>query len=365
MKKLRIGFLSTAGIGKKNWKAVLNSGNCVITAVASRDIGKSLEFINECQAENPFATVPAALGSYEELIASPNVDAIYIPLPTGLRKEFVIRAAQNGKHILCEKPCAASVAELEEMLAACKNNSVQFLDGVMFMHSPRLARVREILDDGQSVGQIRRIASAFSFYPGEEFFKTNIRANGALEPAGCLGDLGWYCIRIALWAMNWKMPREVTGKILSQSENLPNRPSAPTEFSAELFYDDGVSVEFYSSFRAAKQQWLHVSGEKGWLCLPDFIHPFDSYEPAFEVNEKMIRCEAEVKCPPGVDPMRQGHATAQDTRMWRNFANQIFSGKLNDDWPMWALKTQKILDACHAAAQRGGPVEIAGLPLAS
>ncbi len=358
MSKLRIGFLSTAGIGQKNWKAILNSGNCIVAAVASRDIKKSREFIRECQAENSFDQIPAAFGSYEELIASPEVDAIYIPLPTGLRKEFVLRAAAAGKHILCEKPCGANVAELEEMLAACRKHSVQFMDGVMFMHSPRLARVREILEDGQSIGPIRRIASAFTFYPGEEFFSTNIRANGALEPTGCLGDLGWYCIRFALWTMHWQLPSAVAGRILSQSENLPNRPSSPTEFSAELFYDDGVSVEFYSSFLAANQQWVHVSGQKGWLRLPDFIHPFDSYEPAFEVNTKSIRCEARVKCPLGTDPMAQGHSTAQDAQMWRNFADQIYSGKLNDDWPKWALKTQKVLDACHEAARRGKPVKI-------
>ena len=356
MKKLRIGFLSTAGIGKKNWKAILNSGNCVVAAVASRDVKKSREFIRECQAADAFDIIPDALGSYEDLIATPNVDAIYIPLPTGLRKEFVLRAAAAGKHILCEKPCATSVADLAEMLAACKQNSVQFMDGVMFMHSPRMEKVREFLDAGQSVGRIRRIASAFSFYPGEEFFSTNIRANGALEPAGSLGDLGWYCIRFALWTMNWQMPREITGRILSQSGNLPNRPSAPTEFSAELIYDGGVSVGFYSSFRAAKQQWVHVGGQNGWLLLPDFIHPFDSYEPALQVNGKNLIVASDVKCPPGADPMEFGHATAQDARMWRNFANQIFSGKLNDDWPMWALKTQKVLDACQEAARKNSCV---------
>ena len=358
MKKLRIGFLSTAGIGKKNWQAIFNSGNCVIAAVASRDVTKSRKFIDECQHEFAFAETSRALGSYEELIASPDVDAVYVPLPTGLRKEWVLRAAAAGKHIICEKPCAVSASELDEMISACAKNRVQFMDGVMFMHSPRMAKIREVLDDGQSVGEIRRISSAFSFYAGENFFRDNIRVDGALEPAGCLGDLGWYCIRFALWTMNWRLPREVTGKILSQSENLPNRPSSPTEFSGGLIFDGNISMEFYSSFLAAKQQWVHVSGQKGWLRLPDFLHPFDGYEPAFEVNEKMIRCDAEVKCPPGVDPMIQGHATAQDTRMWRNFANQIFSGKLNDDWPMWALKTQKVLDACHEAARRGTSLKL-------
>ena len=358
MKKLRIGFLSTAGIGKKNWKAIFHSGNAVISAVASRDVAKSLKFISDCQCEFPFPETPRAFGSYEELLTSPNVDAVYVPLPTGLRKEFVLRAAQNGKHILCEKPCVASVAELEEILAACKKNSVQFLDGVMFMHSPRLARVREILDDGKSVGRIRRISSAFSFYPGEEFFQGNIRADGALEPAGCLGDLGWYSIRFALWTMNWQMPKTVTGKILSQSSAANGRTPSPTEFSGEIFFEDGVSVEFYSSFLTGRQQWVHVSGQNGWLRLPDFVHPLNSYEPTFEVNEKFLTVASEVKCPPGVDPLPQGHATAQDTRMWRNFADQIASGKINTDWSLWALQTQKVLDACLAAGRSGKTVEL-------
>jgi predicted dehydrogenase len=358
MKKLRIGFLSAAGIGRKNWKAIFHSGNCVVTAVASRDANKSREYIDDCQCEIAFAKTPRTFGSYEELITSPEVDAVYVPMPTCLRKKWVLRAAAAGKHILCEKPCAASIAELEEMLSACKKNSVQFLDGVMFMHSPRLARVREILDDGQSVGRIRRISSAFSFYPGEDFFRDNIRTDGALEPAGCLGDLGWYSIRFALWTLNWQLPRAATGKILSQSAATGGRTPSPTEFSGELFFDDGVTVEFYSSFLTGRQQWVHVSGQKGWLRLPDFVHPLNSYEPAFEVNEKFLTVASDVKCPPGVDPSLQGHATAQDARMWRNFANQIFSGKLNDDWPMWALKTQKVLDACHEAGRIGKTVEL-------
>ncbi|MGH7951814.1 MAG: Gfo/Idh/MocA family protein [Limisphaerales bacterium] len=354
MNKLRIGFLSTAGIGRRNWKAIFNSGNCVVSAVASRELRKSRDFIGDCQREFPFEKVPDALGSYEELLCSKNVDAIYIPLPTGLRKEFVIRAAQNGKHVICEKPCAIHSADLEEMISACQKNRVQFMDGVMFMHSPRLAKIREILDDGKSVGEIRRITSGFSFYVDENYLRTNIRTDGTLEPAGCLGDLGWYCIRFALWTMNWKMPQTITAKILSQSERTGNH-SAPTEFSAEFVFDSGISAEFYCSFLAARQQWITVSGQKGYLRLPDFVHPSNSREPAFEVNGAEICIQGEpVKNPPSLvsDLAEQGHATAQDTIMWRNFANQIFSGKLNDEWLMWALKTQNVLDNCSAAATK-------------
>jgi predicted dehydrogenase len=354
MKKLRIGFLSTAGIGRKNWKAIFNSGNAVVSAVASRNIEKSLKYIEDCQRDHPFAETPRAFGSYEELISSSEVDAVYVPLPTGLRKEFVLRAAAAGKHILCEKPCAASIVELEEMLFACRNNSVQFMDGVMFMHNPRLEKVRAVLDEQANVGRIRRISSAFSFYARDEiFFRENIRTDGALEPAGCLGDLGWYSIRFALWTLNWQLPHTVTGKILAQSAVSGGRTPAPTEFSGELFFADGVSVGFYSSFLTGRQQWVHVSGQNGWLRLPDFVHPFNGYKPAFEVNEKVLTVAGDVKCPPGTDPMGFGHPTAQDTRMWRNFANQIASGKLNDDWPQWARQTQKVLDACLEAGRSG------------
>jgi predicted dehydrogenase len=361
MNKLRFGILSTAGIGRKNWKAIFNSGNSIVTAVASRDGTRSREFIRECQREFPFAAEPAALGSYEELLASKDVDAVYIPLPTGLRKEWVLRAAAAGKHVICEKPCGVSFADVQEMADACRKNRVQFMDGVMFMHSPRLPRVREVLDDGKSVGSIRRISSAFSFCATDEFSSGNIRMDGRLEPAGCLGDLGWYCIRFTLWAMKWQLPHTVTGRILSESKPTGGRVPAFTEFSAELFFDGNVSAEFYCSFIASEQQWAFISGRNGWLRLPDFVHPFNSRKPAFEVNQTEIRIReagAAQKQTPIPESGELGHATAQNTIMFRNFANQVFSGKLNEEWPMWALKTQKVLDACHKSSLKGTSLKL-------
>jgi predicted dehydrogenase len=358
MKKLRIGFMSAAGIGRKNWKAIFNSGRAVVAAVASRDVEKSREYIDELQSQFAFAEKPRALGSYEELLASPDVDAVYIPLPTGLRKKWVLRAAGAGKHVVCEKPCGVSAADLEKMISACAKNRVQFMDGVMFMHSPRLPAVRKVLDDGKSVGGIRRISSAFNFLGAGGFSKTNIRVNGALEPAGCLGDLGWYNIRFSLWAMNWKLPHTVTGKILSQSAATGGRVPSPTEFSGELFFDGGVSASFYCSFVAQFQQWVVVSGDKGHLRLPDFVHV--RHEPAFEVNgtEVRVKVPGAVRRPPSTDPLEMGHPTAQDTWMWRNFAKQAASGKLNKNWPMWSLKTQIVLDACLKAGRTGKLVKI-------
>jgi predicted dehydrogenase len=344
MKKLRIGFLSTANIGRKNWKAIFHSGNAIVTAVASRDLERSRKFIRECEAETPFESPPAAIGSYEELLASKNVDAIYFPLPTGLRREWVMRAAEAGKHVLCEKPCAVGTAGLEEMISACRKNRVQFMDGVMFMHNPRLGQIRALLDDGKSVGPLKRITSHFSFLGSEDFLRGNIRVDGALEPFGCLGDLGWYCIRFALWTMNWQMPGRVHGRVISQAGN--NASGVPLEFSGELFFDGGVSSGFYCSFLAGFSQWADISGANGHLRVPDFV--LGGGETAFEVNNRAVK---------------SGHATAgpasaQEANMIRNFADQISSGRLNDDWPAWALKTQIVLDACFESGRRDSPVAI-------
>jgi predicted dehydrogenase len=343
MKKLRFGFLSTANIGRQNWKSIHDSGNSVVAAVASRDIRRSRQFIKELQAETPFDAEPIASGSYEELIASKNVDAVYIPLPTGLRKEWIIRAAKAGKHVLCEKPCGVSFADVKEMADVCWKNRVQFMDGVMFMHNPRLDHVRKALNDKTNIGQIKRITSAFSFHMAEKVLNSNIRMNSRLEPAGCLGDLGWYCIRFTLWAMRWRLPREVTGRILLQSGSRHSPAHVPVDFSAELIFDDKTSAGFYCSFIAGPQNWAHISGTKGQLHMNDFVHPAKDHESNFQFNQKEIR----VKC-----------KTTQKTNMIRNFSNQVRSGKLNAEWPHSALQTQKVLDACLESAQKNRAVKL-------
>src|SRR5258708_25200517 len=166
--KVRWGILGSADIARKNWLAILNSGNGTVTAVASRQQARARDFIEECQAVAPMPEKPRALGSYEDLLADKKVEAVYIPLPTGLRKEWVLRAAQSGKHIVCEKPCAASLSDLQEMLLACARNRVQFMDGVMFMHSSRLPQLRDALS---SIGDIRRGTSAFTFQAPVDFFQ--------------------------------------------------------------------------------------------------------------------------------------------------------------------------------------------------
>ncbi len=358
--KFRWAILGAAQIAKKNWKAIRNTTNGVITAVASRDMEQGRRFIRECQAEAGFEKAPRAVAGYEDLIDADNVDGLYIPLPTGIRKEWVLRAAAAGKHVVCEKPCAVSVADLIEMLEACWRNQVQFMDGVMFMHSRRLELIRQVLGDGHSVGQIKRISSVFTFGAPAEFFHSNSRMRTDLEPHGCLGDLGWYCIRFALWAMDWRLPRQVTGRILAEHKSPLSPGPAITEFTGDLFFQGGVSSTFYCSFITGLAQWANILGNRGYLHLSDFVLPFAGNKTSFETSSPVHNVQGcDFKLEPhsrrwAASEHGHSHPSAQETNLFRNFVEQVRSGKLNLSWPEAALKTQRVLQACRESAVAGG-----------
>jgi predicted dehydrogenase len=354
-KKVRWGILGTADIARKNWLAILNSGNGAVTAVASREQAKAQRFIDECQAIAAMPEKPRAFGAYPDLLADKDVEAVYIPLPTGLRKEWVLQAARAGKHIVCEKPCGPNLGDLQGMLQACKRHRVQFMDGVMFMHSARLAQLQGALND---LGRLQRITSAFTFRAPDEFLKHDIRVQPQLEPYGCLGDLGWYCIRFSLWAMGWQMPVQVGARILASSEVSHQGASAVTALSGELLFEGGASAGFFCSFLTHNQEWALVSGTQGYLRVEDFVLPFAGNTVGFEVsNHQFLKSGCEFKMQPEVRRLEvaehsQAHPNAQESKLFREFADQLRSGTLNEAWPEFALKTQAVVEACLTAARQ-------------
>jgi predicted dehydrogenase len=357
----RWGILGAASIARKNWQAIRNAGNATLHAVASRDATRAEAFIRECQSHTPFDPPPRAVGGYEALLADGSVDAVYIPLPTALRKEWVVKAARAGKHVLAEKPAGVDAAEVKEMLDACAQGGVQFMDGVMFMHSKRLDKLREVID-GESVGTIRRIASQFSFFGPEDWVQRDIRLHGELEPAGCLGDLGWYNLRFTLWVMGYALPRQVSGRLLAEAKRPDSPRAVPTEFSGELFFDGGVSASFYCSFRTEHQQWAHVSGTKGSVSVPDFVLPYYGAEATFTVSRPVFNvhgCDfnmAEHTARVAVAEYSNSAPDSQEANMIRTFSGLALGGKPDPTWGEVALKTQRVLDACLASAREGGRV---------
>jgi predicted dehydrogenase len=357
----RWGILGTAGIAHKNWQAIARAGNAAVSAVASRTLDRSQRFVAECQADHPLPSAPAAVGSYEELLARGDVDAVYLPLPTGVRKEWVIRAAEAGKHVLVEKPVGVTAADVRDMLAACERHRVQLMDGVMFMHSRRLDALRQTLDDGKSVGRIRRIIAQFSFEAGPGFEEEDIRADSRLEPHGCLGDLGWYPIRFALWVMRFEMPTQVSARLLAEA-GRPER--VPFEMSAELLFPGGVSASLFCSFLTANQQWANVSGARGFVHIPDFVLPFYGAEVGFEVVKSVFDvqgCEFHMQRRSRsvtVPEYSNSHPTAQETHLFRTFSDLVITGRLERRWGEIALATQRVMDACVESAKEGRPVTL-------
>ncbi|MEO0445050.1 MAG: Gfo/Idh/MocA family oxidoreductase [Verrucomicrobiota bacterium] len=359
--KCRWGILSTAGIARKNWEAIFHAPNAELVAVASRDEAKAQAFIDECQREVRFPSSPMALGGYDLLLAREDIDAVYIPLPTGMRKDWVIQAAKAGKHVLCEKPCAVTYEDLKEMTEACRKAGVQFMDGVMFMHSARLPAMREALwEDGKGIGELRRIQSHFSFCAPDDFLQENIRVSSNLEPHGCLGDLGWYTIRMTLWALEYEEPVEVRARFLQQFGRGDSPEPVPLELSAELTFRNGVTAGFFNSFRTQNQQQVTFSGSEGYLHLSDFVLPFYDSELSFERTRSDFEvngCQFNMARGRRKDTIAEysnNHPAAQETRLFACFSELVLEGKVDPHWPDIALKTQRVMDACYASARNEG-----------
>jgi len=231
---------------------------------------------------------------------------------------------------------------------------------VMFMHSARLELLRQVLDDDNSVGPIRRISSQFSFLAPEAFRQENIRVSSQLEPLGCLGDLGWYNVRFSLWAMNYAWPQSVTGRILAQHGRDDSESAVPVEFSGELFFEGGVTAAFYCSFVTEHQQWAHISGGRGSIHVPDFVLPYFGGEAAFELNKPSFEvhgCDFNMVNHSrrfAVPEYGSGYPRAQESNLFRKFGQIVTSREREPQWGTIALQTQEVIDACLLSARQDG-----------
>ena len=234
------------------------------------------------------------------------------------------------------------------------------MDGVMFMHSDRMPALRAELDAGDAVGEIKRIATQFSFKAPDDFFEENIRVNSKLEPLGSLGDLGWYCIRIILWTLNYEMPVSLTAKMIRQSDPGDGSDPVPVSLSAELLFEGGITGGFYCSFETEHQQWVNISGSRGHIAIPDFVLPYHESEVGFDVeqaqfdvdlcNFHMERHTRRV----AVEEYSDSHATSQEAKLFRKFGELVLGGEPNSHWPEISLKTQQVMDACFESARNDG-----------
>ena len=246
MKQVRWGVLSTARIGVKTViPAMQLSEYCDMVAIASR----SLE---QARAAAKQLAIPKAYGSYEELLADPEVDAVYIPLPNHLHVPWSIKALDGGKHVLCEKPISLTAAEAQKLLdAARKQPQLKVMEAFMYRHHPQWQRARQLVVEGQ-IGALQAIQSFFSYHnvdPG------NIR-NMADFGGGGLMDIGCYCISVARLIFGSE-PQRVWGAMQYDPEFKTDRLT-----SGALDFGKGIST-FTCATQLTPYQRVNIFGTEG------------------------------------------------------------------------------------------------------
>lgn len=245
--ELRWGLLSTARINRRLIPAIRAAEGNELVAVASRELGKAAAYAAEWGISRIFA-------SYQEILDSDLVDAVYISLPNSLHAEWSVRAAEAGKHVLCEKPLALSTADVDRIIAAAEKNGVVVAEAVMYLYHPLLTRMGELLRDG-AVGEVKLVRGAFSFLIGEP---SNVRLKAELG-GGSLWDVGSYPVSFIRRMLG--EPAEVFGwQQLSES-------GVDESFAGLLRYDGNVLGAFDSGFRHQFRVEAEVVGSEGLLRL--------------------------------------------------------------------------------------------------
>ena len=251
-KKIRWGVLSTAAIGLKKVIPAMQQGQLTtIAAIASRDLSKA----KEAAAAH---SIPKAYGSYEELLADPDIDVIYNPLPNHLHVPWTIKAAEAGKHVLCEKPISLTVAEAETLLAVRNRTGVKIGEAFMVNSHPQWLRLRELLDEGR-IGELRSVLGFFSYF---NINPDNIR-NKADIGGGALMDIGCYLVHASRFAFGAEPTRVVAAIDRDPQMHTDRLTSAILDFDA---FAAGQAI-FTCSTQLVPYQRIHFLGTKGRIEL--------------------------------------------------------------------------------------------------
>ena len=246
MKKIRWGVLSTANIGLEKVIPAMQQGEyCEMAAIASQSLEKG-------QAAAAQLGIPKACGSYDELLADAEIDAVYIPLPNHLHVPWAIKALKAGKHVLCEKPIGLTTAEAKELLVeARKHPELKVMEAFMYRHHPQWQRALQLVKEGK-IGALQTIHSFFSYFNADP---ENIR-NMADIGGGGLMDIGCYCISLARFIFGME-PQRVFGKLEFDPEFKTDRIC-----SGIMDFGQGTST-FTCSTQLTPFQRVNIYGTEG------------------------------------------------------------------------------------------------------
>ena len=255
-KKIRWGVLGYAGIARKHvLPALAETTNGSAYAIASRSEEKLQDAVKKFGFKKIYST-------YDDLLDDPEVDAVYVPLPNALHKEWVIKAARKGKHILCEKPLALSEDDVKEMIAVANEYGVKLMEAFMYRFTPRTAKVLELINNGV-IGKIGQINSNYSFYL-ENY--DDIRMSKDLG-GGSLHDVGCYPVNFIGMLMN-DYPESIVAQAIEKE-------GVDIALTASLRYKNGVLATVNCSFLGDSVELTEITGSTGTLVIRDTFYDSD------------------------------------------------------------------------------------------
>mmetsp|Transcript_3563 Transcript_3563/g.7370 ORF Transcript_3563/g.7370 Transcript_3563/m.7370 type:complete len:417 (-) Transcript_3563:50-1300(-) len=327
---LRVGILGTASIARKSSLAILHpSSRCSLSAVASRSASRAADFVQRFGASSG----SVAYGSYGDLIADPDIDAIYVPLPTSLHLENVTLALRAGKHVLVEKPISVSLQDYRDMIDAASLTRRVIMDGTMFVHEP--VRLPSFLKACTTdIGKVDRIESEFSFHGGEAFESSNIRMQADGDPLGCVGDMAWYSIRAAMLVYGRLDAHSGSGHGDAGGPLLPfaeaeaavathfetNANGVPFDVSAIVYFKGNRTLHLHCGFRHALRQSLRVVGTRRVAVMDDFVLPRKGL-PSYYMEEMSLTDMDVYSTTRRTEVVEEtGSNFVQEVCLWRNFA---------------------------------------------
>jgi D-xylose 1-dehydrogenase (NADP+, D-xylono-1,5-lactone-forming) len=326
MKKVRWGILGVAAINNRLLPSFAKARNLELFGIASRALDRA-------QTAAKAAGIPKAYGSYEAMLDDPAIDIVYNPLPNHLHAEWTRKAADRGKHVLCEKPLTPTATEAAALVAYCRARKVKLMDGFMWPHHPRTALMRDRLHGG-AIGRVRRVSGTFTFSLPPDPVNIRLQPQSA---GGSLLDVGCYPVYGIRWAFGqepvraWATARYEFG--------------VDVEMNGVLWFADGGIATFDCGFVHPMRQWLEIVGETGTITIPEMWVP-RSKLAEFTRRDQQDKCTGE------------GAPGDQIQCMLEAFSQYVLDDRPVQPEPEEAVKTLRVLDALARSAREGRAVEV-------
>ncbi|UPW01813.1 Gfo/Idh/MocA family oxidoreductase [Halorussus gelatinilyticus] len=323
---MNFGVLSTANIGRAAVVPAIRNTDHDLLAVASRDAASADAFADEFG-------IPRAYGSYEELLADDELDAVYNPLPNALHAEWTKRAADAGLHVLCEKPLAVDAEEAREVGDYCADRGVTLMEAFMYRYHPRTERAAELVRE--ELGEVRSVKAGFQF-PMDD--PENVRLDPDLA-GGSLMDVGCYAVSSARLFLG--EPDRAYATTHDAGDH-----GVDTKLAGVLEYDGGATAEISCGFETDDAQWYRVETEGGWLEAREAFVPRgdEGVELEYEVDGR--------RAVETFDPTDQYRLEVE------RFAACVESGEQPRTDADEAVRNTATIDALYESAERGESVAV-------